>query len=249
MKKEYQPFSILLMLALLVGCTQSRPETSSNKSFSNSFSAAANGSSVSQDSFSSSSSSVSVPASDSGSAVSTHKNPTNSDFFNELSLTNEALKKEILDFATFFQSPIAQASELKKDYYFSYFLLYKAFHDNTASSYAQDENLFWLIPESDLKRAAEKYLGISDFHLSSIEEWPFQPPKNGYGVFTNETSLPYCSAQIVSISFDSTTNLITAEVRMVDDQYEDSQSIENTLFYILERKEENIYQLKSISEN
>jgi len=166
MKKEYKPFSILLALTLLVGCAQSASETSSNGSFPNSFSTIVNGSSVSQDLFSSSSSSISVPFSDSGSGASTHENPTNSDFFNEPSLINDdALKKEILDFATFFQSPIAQISELKKDYYFSYFLLYKSFLDNATSSYAQDENLFWMIPESDLKKAAEKYLGISDFNL------------------------------------------------------------------------------------
>ena len=67
----------------------------------------------------------------------------------------------------FFDTPLQSTKELPQDYNLSFFLLYQTFESKgEGSTYTQDDNYFWEIPESDLLQTAAIYLGLSvPFHF------------------------------------------------------------------------------------
>ena len=97
---------------------------------------------------------------------------------------NEAQKSDLALYTQtlgrFFHSPMQSTKDIPLDYSLSFFLLYQTFERNgEGSSYTQNSNFFWEIPESDILQTADLYLGLSDLSISSITEWPFGDPQNG----------------------------------------------------------------------
>lgn len=130
----------------------------------------------------------------------------------------------------FFHEPIATTKDIPLDYYLSFFLLYQTF-ENNRSSYEQNENYFWEIPESDLLQTAGDCLGLSDLSLAGITEWPFGAPQNGVCFYTEETSLPYSDATATKVTYDEKTGEASVSVEIRDSQYEDSSGQTAHLVY------------------
>lgn len=174
------------------------------------------------------------------------------DFDNDMSVHESDLISYTQNLSRFFHSPIESTEDIPLDYYLSFFLLYQTFENHSAgSSYTQNENYFWEIPESDLLQTTEDYLGISDLALSDITEWPFGVPQNGVCYYSQETSLPYSDATVTEVAFDETAGKASVCVEVHDNQYEDSSSQTTHLVYhfvCTERAEgECIYRLQFIS--
>ena len=88
---------------------------------------------------------------------------------------NEAQKSDLALYTQtlgrFFHSPMQSTKDIPLDYSLSFFLLYQTFERNgEGSSYTQNSNFFWEIPESDILQTADLYLGLSDLSISSITE-------------------------------------------------------------------------------
>lgn len=170
---------------------------------------------------------------------------------NDTSIHESDLASYTQDLSRFFHSPIESTEDISLDYYLSFFLLYQTFETHSAgSSYTQNENYFWEIPESDLLQTAEDYLGISDLSLSDITEWPFGAPQNGMCYYSEETSLPYSDATVTEVAFDEAAGKASVCVEVHDSQYEDSSDQVTHLIYHFVCTEsatgENIYLLQSI---
>ena len=169
---------------------------------------------------------------------------------------NEA-KKSDLDLYTqtlgrFFHSPMQSTKDIPLDYSLSFFLLYQTFERNgEGSSYTQNSNFFWEIPESDILQTADLYLGLSDLSISSITEWPFGDPQNGTCYYSQETSLPYGDITVTDVTFDTAASEALVFTETSDNQFEDSSKQKSALVYhftYTDNFDGNVvYQLESIT--
>ena len=152
----------------------------------------------------------------------------------------------------FFHTPLQSTQELPRDYSLSFFLLYQTFESNDGgSTYTQNDNYFWEIPESDLLQTAEMYLGLSDLSLSDITEWPFGEPQNGICYYSQETSLPYGDVAVTNVAIDTATSTAQVFAKAGDTQFEDSTQQSNALVYhftcIDSPEGKAVYRLESIT--
>ena len=153
--------------------------------------------------------------------------------------------------SAFFHSPVQSTKEIPLDDVMAYFLVYQTFNSNGAENfYTRNETGFWEIPESDILQTAEMYLGLSDFSISDIDEWPFHTPENGICYYTNETSLPYSNVTIKEVSYSKETGEAAVLVESRDNQYEDSSQKRTLLAYHFVCAKgndgKNVYCLKAI---
>ena len=132
----------------------------------------------------------------------------------------------------FFNTPLQSTKELPQDYYLSFFLLYQTFESKgEGSTYTQNDNYFWEIPESDLLQTATIYLGLSDLSISDITEWPFGEPQNGICYYSQETSLPYGDITVTNVKIDTATSKAQVFAEAGDTQFEDSTRQSRVLVY------------------
>ena len=132
----------------------------------------------------------------------------------------------------FFNTPLQSTKELPQDYYLSFFLLYQTFESKgEGSTYTQNDNYFWEIPESDLLQTAAIYLGLSDLSISDITEWPFGEPQNGICYYSQETSLPYGDITVTNVKIDTATSKAQVFAEAGDTQFEDSTRQSRGLVY------------------
>ena len=132
----------------------------------------------------------------------------------------------------FFNTPLQSTKELPQDYYLSFFLLYQTFESKgEGSTYTQNDNYFWEIPESDLLQTAAIYLGLSDLSISDITEWPFGEPQNGICYYSQETSLPYGDITVTNVKIDTATSKAQVFAEAGDTQFEDSTRQSMALVY------------------
>lgn len=132
----------------------------------------------------------------------------------------------------FFNTPLQSTKELPQDYYLSFFLLYQTFESKgEGSTYTQNDNYFWEIPESDLLQTATIYLGLSDLSISDITEWPFGEPQNGICYYSQETSLPYGDITVTNVKIDTATSKAQVFAEAGDTQFEDSTRQSMALVY------------------
>lgn len=132
----------------------------------------------------------------------------------------------------FFHSPIQSTKDIPSDYSLAFFLLYQTFESNGGGDYyTQNENFFWEIPESDILRTAEEYLGLSDLSVSDITEWPFGKPQDGVCYYTQETSLPYSDPLAIEAVYSEATGEASVSIKMRDSEFEDSSHQKSLLVY------------------
>ena len=132
----------------------------------------------------------------------------------------------------FFNTPLQSTKELPQDYNLSFFLLYQTFESKgEGSTYTQNYNYFWEIPESDLLQTATIYLGLSDLSISDITEWPFGEPQNGICYYSQETSLPYGDITVTNVKIDTATSKAQVFAEAGDTQFEDSTRQSRVLVY------------------
>ena len=132
----------------------------------------------------------------------------------------------------FFNTPLQSTKELPQDYYLSFFLLYQTFESKgEGSTYTQNDNYFWEIPDSDLLQTAAIYLGLSDLSISDITEWPFGEPQNGICYYSQETSLPYGDITVTNVKIDTATSKAQVFAEAGDTQFEDSTRQSMALVY------------------
>lgn len=142
--------------------------------------------------------------------------------------------------------------DIPLDYSLSFFLLYQTFERNgEGSSYTQNSNFFWEIPESDILQTADLYLGLSDLSISSITEWPFGDPQNGTCYYSQETSLPYGDITVTDVTFDTAASEALVFTETSDNQFEDSSKQKSALVYHFTYTDNSdgnvVYQLESIT--
>lgn len=169
---------------------------------------------------------------------------------------NEAQKSDLALYTQtlgcFFHSPIQSTKDIPLDYYLSFFLLCQTFEGNgEGSSYTQNSDFFWEIPESDILQTADLYLGLSDLSISSITEWPFGDPQNGICYYSQETSLPYSNITVTDVMFDTVASEALVFTEISDNQFEDSSKQTSSLVYhftYTDNPDGNVvYQLESIT--
>ena len=152
----------------------------------------------------------------------------------------------------FFHSPMQSTKDIPLDYSLSFFLLYQTFERNgEGSSYTQNSNFFWEIPESDILQTADLYLGLSDLSISNITEWPFGDPQNGMCYYNQETSLPYGDITVTDVTFDTAASEALVFTEAADNQFEDSSKQKSSLVYHFTYTDNSdgnvVYQLESIT--
>lgn len=169
---------------------------------------------------------------------------------------NEAQKSDLALYTQtlgrFFHSPMQSTKDIPLDYSLSFFLLYQTFERNgEGSSYTQNSNFFWEIPESDILQTADLYLGLSDLSISSITEWPFGDPQNGTCYYSQETSLPYGDITVTDVTFDTAASEALVFTETSDNQFEDSSKQKSALVYHFTYTDNSdgnvVYQLESIT--
>jgi len=169
---------------------------------------------------------------------------------------NEAQKSDLALYTQtlgrFFHSPMQSTKDIPLDYSLSFFLLYQTFERNgEGSSYTQNSNFFWGIPESDILQTADLYLGLSDLSISSITEWPFGDPQNGTCYYSQETSLPYGDITVTDVTFDTAASEALVFTETSDNQFEDSSKQKSALVYHFTYTDNSdgnvVYQLESIT--
>ena len=169
---------------------------------------------------------------------------------------NEAQKSDLALYTQtlgrFFHSPMQSTKDIPLDYSLSFFLLYQTFERNgEGSSYTQNSNFFWEIPESDILQTADLYLGLSDLSISNITEWPFGDPQNGTCYYSQETSLPYGDITVTDVTFDTAASEALVFTETSDNQFEDSSKQKSALVYHFTYTDNSdgnvVYQLESIT--
>ena len=169
---------------------------------------------------------------------------------NEVQKSDLALYTQTL--GRFFHSPMQSTKDIPLDYSLSFFLLYQTFERNgEGSSYTQNSNFFWEIPESDILQTADLYLGLSDLSISNITEWPFGDPQNGMCYYSQETSLPYGDITVTDVTFDTAASKALVFTEAADNQFEDSSKQKSSLVYHFTYTDNSdgnvVYQLESIT--
>ena len=152
----------------------------------------------------------------------------------------------------FFHAPLQSTQDIPLDYSLSFFLLYQTFESNGGgSTYTQNDNYFWEIPESDLVQTAAIYLGLSDLSLSDIPEWPFGEPQNGICYYSQETSLPYGDITVTDVTIDTAASKAQVFAKVGNTQFEDSSQQSSALVYNFTCTDapigKTVYQLESIT--
>ena len=156
---------------------------------------------------------------------------------------NEAQKSDLALYTQtlgrFFHSPMQSTKDIPLDYSLSFFLLYQTFERNgEGSSYTQNSNFFWEIPESDILQTADLYLGLSD-------------PQNGTCYYSQETSLPYGDITVTDVTFDTAASEALVFTETSDNQFEDSSKQKSALVYHFTYTDNSdgnvVYQLESIT--
>ena len=165
----------------------------------------------------------------------------------------QAFEGYFADFACFFHQPAETPAELPLDYSMGYFLVYEAWRLGTeaGSSYQQDANLLYLIPEEEISETAEALLGMESFDPGKVAEWPFgRNPPEGFQLYSEESSLPYLNvvSQAVSCQDDTVTVQAVLETGM-GNEGETPPNV--SLIYEFQRipsESGELYRLLSISE-
>ena len=230
-QKVNAAFSLALCACLLPGCSIPAAPASSTSSQSvlPDPVSSENGNQGAEDAISSA---VPSPAPAAGEDTSDSSNDQNQAMTSqkEITVDESDLASYTQDLSRFFHEPVATTKDIPLDYDLSFFLLYQTF-ENNRSSYEQNENYFWEIPESDLLQTAGDCLGLSDLSLADITEWPFGAPQNGICYYTEETSLPYSDATVTKVTCDEKTGEASVSVEIRDSQYEDASGQTAHLIY------------------
>ena len=191
------------------------------------------------------------PLQEEASGESTPQEPSEAVQLSELD--QQAFEGYFADFACFFHQPAETPAELPLDYSMGYFLVYEAWRLGTeaGSSYQQDANLLYLIPEEEISETAEALLGMESFDPGKVAEWPFgRNPLEGFQLYSEESSLPYLNvvSQAVSCQDDTVTVQAVLETGM-GNEGETPPNV--SLIYEFQRipsESGELYRLLSISE-
>ena len=88
-----------------------------------------------------------------------------------------------------FIRPCKARKELPQDYYLSFFLLHQTFEkQGQGSTYTQNDNYFWEIPEKVICCKQLRYIWGSDLFYFGYNRMAFGEPQNGICYYSQETS-------------------------------------------------------------
>ena len=156
--------------------------------------------------------------------------PVPSSGSNDLTANSEPVEDFALRFATFFQQPAEDSTQLPTAYYLPYYLLLQTYLSHPEGTYA-DKDYFLQIPEADLQKTAQDVLGLENLDLSQLTEWPFGEPSDGCYPFSLETELPYLDAKPAGVTYTDGGTCVQVDFTMNDNRYEDSSHEVRTMHY------------------
>lgn len=148
----------------------------------------------------------------------------------DLTADSEPVEDFALRFATFFQQPAEDSTQLPTAYYLPYYLLLQTYLSHPEGTYAE-KDYFLQIPEADLQKTAQDVLGLEDLDLSQLTEWPFGEPSDGCYPFSLETELPYLDAKPAGVTYTDGGTCVQVDFTMNDNRYEDSSHEVRTMHY------------------
>ena len=148
----------------------------------------------------------------------------------DLAADSEPVEDFALRFATFFQYPAEDSTQLPTAYYLPYFLLLQTYLSHPEGTYAE-KDYFLQIPEADLRKTAQDVLGLENLDLSQLTEWPFGKPSDGCYPFSLETELPYLDAKPAGVTYTDGGTRVQVDFVIGDSQYEDSSHEIRTMHY------------------
>lgn len=148
----------------------------------------------------------------------------------DLAADSEPVEDFALRFATFFQQPAEDSTQLPTAYYLPYYLLLQTYLSHPEGTYAE-KDYFLQIPEADLQKTAQDVLGLEDLDLSQLTEWPFGEPSDGCYPFSLETELPYLDAKPAGVTYTDGGTCVQVDFTMNDNRYEDSSHEVRTMHY------------------
>lgn len=143
---------------------------------------------------------------------------------------SEPVEDFALRFATFFQQPAEDSTQLPIAYYLPYYLLLQTYLSHPEGTYAE-KDYFLQIPEADLQKTAQDVLGLENLDLSQLTEWPFGEPSDGCYPFSLETELPYLDAKPAGVTYTDGGTCVQVDFTMNDNRYEDSSHEVRTMHY------------------
>lgn len=156
--------------------------------------------------------------------------PVPSPSSNDLTADSEPVEDFALRFATFFQQPAEDSTQLPTAYYLPYYLLLQTYLSHPEGTYAE-KDYFLQIPEADLQKTAQDVLGLENLDLSQLTEWPFGEPSDGCYPFSLETELPYLDAKPAGVTYTDGGTCAQVDFTMNDNRYEDSSHEVRTMHY------------------
>lgn len=148
----------------------------------------------------------------------------------DLTADSEPVEDFALRFATFFQQPAEDSTQLPTAYYLPYYLLLQTYLSHPEGTYAE-KDYFLQIPEADLQKTAQDVLGLENLDLSQLTEWPFGEPSDGCYPFSLETELPYLDAKPAGVTYTDGGTCVQVDFTMNDNWYEDSSHEVRTMHY------------------
>lgn len=148
----------------------------------------------------------------------------------DLTSDSEPVEDFALRFATFFQQPAEDSTQLPTAYYLPYYLLLQTYLSHPEGTYAE-KDYFLQIPEADLRKTAQDVLGLENLDLSQLTEWPFGEPSDGCYPFSLETELPYLDAKPAGVTYTDGGTCVQVDFTMNDNRYEDSSHEVRTMHY------------------
>ena len=148
----------------------------------------------------------------------------------DLTADSEPVEDFALRFATFFQQPAEDSTQLPTAYYLPYYLLLQTYLSHPEGTYAE-KDYFLQIPEADLQKTAQDVLGLESLDLSQLTEWPFGEPSDGCYPFSLETELPYLDAKPAGVTYTDGGTCVQVDFTMNDNRYEDSSHEVRTMHY------------------
>lgn len=156
--------------------------------------------------------------------------PVPSSGSNDLTADSEPVEDFALRFATFFQQPAEDSTQLPTAYYLPYYLLLQTYLSHPEGTYAE-KDYFLQIPDADLQKTAQDVLGLESLDLSQLTEWPFGEPSDGCYPFSLETELPYLDAKPAGVTYTDGGTRVQVDFTMNDNRYEDSSHEVRTMHY------------------
>lgn len=156
--------------------------------------------------------------------------PVSSSGSDDLTADSEPVEDFALRFATFFQQPAEDSTQLPTAYYLPYYLLLQTYLSHPEGTYAE-KDYFLQIPEADLQKTAQNVLGLENLDLSQLTEWPFGEPSDGCYPFSPETELPYLDAKPAGVTYTDGGTCVQVDFTMNDNRYEDSSHEVRTMHY------------------